>query len=509
MNNKIIGGLIAVIGCCFLAVIGSIVVMIAAPGTEIFGIRYIASGLSSCEYKDSIDDFSGDIYIDTYGVPITINFTEYFNYNIEFSQNYIGLTKSKHDKASISVTTDAKGDLHIKTKEIVKWLFSNESDLTYKFVLSLPAVNVAGKSIYINSNKSSVSINGGISLDELQIETSGALKVANTINVDKFKFHTSTMINVGDKINANSVDLKSTGSSITVQKPLNGDLKAQTKSGDIKFVSCKNLNFKTSNGSVKTFGTGINVVRENVSIETRGGDVLLGNIGTANNAATCEIKTISGDVNILSMNNGTISTERGKVYIENAKSLVVNDNIGDVEIKKVAESVTVNGRNGDVVLGSGGVVNNPTVSTTTGKIDVKKANGIVKLESSSNKITFENEASENITLKAGRALTATKLKGEVTAYANRNMSLKFSQITGNVNITVGSKCDRVDVDATCRLYTNVDYSLKSTKGKKVRVYADDILIKENTEIESGIHAGNKLISIKTSYAEVNLKLGKL
>jgi len=317
------------------------------------------------------------------------------------------------------------------------------------------------------------------------------------------------MITVGDKIQAKSADLKSTGSSISVQNALSGDLKVQTKSGDISFVSCKNLTVKSGSGSVKKYGTGLNSVYENVKIETRGGDVSLGAIGTASLDSFCEIKTVSGNININSMVDGTITTERGKVNIETARSLVVNDNIGDVTIKNITNNLTISGRNGDVLLGVGGVINSPTVQTTTGKINVSNTKGNVSLVSSNGKIIFNNGDSENIKLKAGKGLTGKNLKGEVEAYSNRNMSLTFKEITGNVNITAGSKCDVVEVDATCKLHSNVDYYLKSTKGKKVKVYAGDVLIAEDTEVDSKIHAGNKLITITTSYAQIVLKLGLL
>ena len=123
MKKKIIGAIIVVLGCALLLVFGSVLIMFLAPGTEIFGIRYVASGTSKCENPNKkLEAFSGDIYIDTKNVPITINFTDSYAYGVDFCQNFIGFTKSKEKVADVSIEYK-ENDLYITAKEIEEFVY--------------------------------------------------------------------------------------------------------------------------------------------------------------------------------------------------------------------------------------------------------------------------------------------------------------------------------------------------------------------------------------------------
>jgi len=511
MGKKIIGGLIVVIGAALLFVFGSALILFLAPGVEIFGIRYVSAGASECNIKEPISSFSGDIYIDTHGVPVTLNITDYYNSSVEFSQNFIGFTRSNYDKAGLDISVDSEGDLHIKTKEIVKWVYAHENGDNFKLVITLPVTLFTDsenlKSFYLKGNSSSLTINGNAVFTNFSMESTEGLTINNSLETVDFKYHTSKLITIDDKIGATNLDLKSTGSSINITKPISGDVTASTKSGDVKFVSCDNLTVSTSSGNIRTYGEGLTLVNGSINIETKSGDVQLGSVSVSDSDAKCIINSISGDVSISNMVDGDITTDRGKVNIGIARAIVINANVGNVAVNSVGNAINVNGRNGKVTLGQGGTISNPTVYTTTGAIEVINAYGEVNLESTSNSIKYVNIGGNKISLKAGRELTATGLKGEVYAKANGDISLKFIQISGNVTIESGSKCDKIDVEANSTSYINVDYKLTSTKGEKAKVYVGEDLIDENTTLDSGSHEGNYLVFIKTSYAKITLKLG--
>ena len=508
MNKKLLGIVLVFVLTGVFFVIGCGAILFLAPGTEIFGIRYIASGRSKYEETEALPTWSGEtIHVKTYGVPITINYTDYYAAQVEFSQNFIGFTKSGYDKASLNVYEDDAGDIHVETKEMVKWLYALNSKDDYKLVLTLPKVYAADKNLYIESEKSSVEIIGGATYNTFHMVSSGGLTLTNgNVVANDLKYHTSKMINVGENIKAINYDLKSTGSGINIKSATVGDIIAKTKSGDIKFVSCQNLTVKTSSGNIRTYGGGLNSVSKAVNIETGSGDVSLGNVASLDADAKCNITSLSGSVSVSNMKDGTINATRGKVNIGFSRAIIINSKVGDIYVDAATSGIVVNGRNGDVTLGELGTITNAKVYTTTGKISVKNTYGTVELESKSNTVKLKNVGSEAISLKSGREMSATGLKGKVYAKANGDMTLDFVGITDDVTIETGSKADNVNVNAGATSYLDVDYKIVSTKGKVAKVYVDKDIIAENSKIDSGVHEGRHMILINTSYAKVVLKL---
>ncbi len=507
MAKKIWGVILVLIFCVLLFIFGSVLILFLAPGTEIFGIRYVASGISECSVDQNLESFSGDIYIETYGVPITIEYTDYTALNVSFHQDFVGFTKSKNKVASLDCEIDDDGNLHLTANEIVPWVYSHTMGADYKFVLQIPVSIYRTRSLFIDSTKSSLLLKGNPSCKTFSFTSNESLTIEGSITATNFVYHTDGTITLGSGINCTNVDLYSSSSNINITEALTGDIVAETKGGDIKFVSCKNLTATTNSGSIKNYGEGLNSVSGEVNITTRSGSIELGTVGISSLTNAVSINSRSGSVSISSMYDGEITTDRGKVVVGSARALVVNANVGNVTVDSVSGSIVVNGRNGKVYLGTNGEINNPTVRTTTGAIEVNNAVGEVLLESTSNSISFINGSSTNINLHAGKGLTATNLKGSVTAYANGAVSMVFSQVSNNVDVSVGTKCKTINIDASCLAYDEVDYLLKSTKGTKAKVYAGEELLTESTTIDSSTHAGHYKITVTSSYAEIVLKLG--
>lgn len=515
------GLVIAILGAGLLFVAGSVLIMFLAPGTEIFGIRYVASGISKCDIAEPLQNFTGNLYIDTKNVPIEIDFTDSTSFGIEFRQNFIGFTKSKQKKANLDITYSENGDLHLTANEIEEFIFSQKTDTFYKFKLTVPSLyfQSPARSIYIKSKTSSVNIKGNAYIKDFTVETDGALNVAdgNKITVaGVYKNYTSKLIEINDKLECYSCDLKSTGNNINISNPMEGDIFATTKGGDLKFVSCRNLKFNSTSGSVKTYGKGMNTVSNNVEISTNGGSVELGEVNTvltddsniynANEILTT-VKTEGGSIKIRKMHTGTVSSTRGRMYIDEINSAVINSKTGNVSVKNIKNSITVNGRNGKVVLGEGGECANPVVQTTTGTIIVYSASGKVDIVSKNSSVTFENKSSEEIKLSSGKVLKAVNLKGKVDIYSKNDISVQFAEISENVTIQTGSKADKVEIDATCVKISDVDYHIKSSKGSKCRVYSGETLVGENSSLSSERKTGHFLIKAESSYAEITIKFG--
>ena len=493
------------IGCAVLFFAGCAMVLIFAPGVEIFGVRWIGKGLSQFQQTETLSSFSGDIYIETHGAPIIITYNDYYSNNVEFAQDFMGFTKTEYDKANISITYNL-GDVHIKANEMVGFLYSKLGTGDYFLKLNLSTASMQGRNVYVLGKNSSLKIVGNARYGKLEFVSNGGFEVENSVVATDLKIHTGKYLLIDEKISATNYDLKSSGSSIHISKQIPGKLKAETTTGEIRFVSCNSLEATTESGTVRGYGEGLNLVRGAANVKTRSGSVILGNVATIDNSAKCVISSLSGSVSVTNMYDGEITTERGRVFVDTARSLVVTAYLGNVDVNHISRGIVVNGRNGNVSVGNNGYAKDVTVYTTTGSIDISNAKGEIIAESTNGNITLKNDGSNKMSLKAGRKLTAEGLQGEVYAYAKSgDMNLKFDKIDANVTIEVGSKCDNVFVDATCVSYENVNYKLESTKGTKAKVFAGDLLLSENTKIESKINPNNPTITMTSSYAHMVLK----
>lgn len=506
------------LGFVALFFLGTFVVMFFAPGVEIFGIKYLANGIS--EYRKTIvlpQSYVGDIYVDSQDVPITIQYTPGVS-SVNFVQNFIGFTKSKAKQASLSVELDDDGNVHIKTDEIIKFLYANCDGDDYKLTINLSqSKGEQYKNIYVNAQNSNVRVisasgtQTGIVNEEFSVKTAGKLVVASSapITTQKFTYHTTQKISISDFITPTSVDLKTENNDIEIKKSIEGSIVAKTNNGNIKFVSCDSLRATTSAGNIASYGAGSNEVKKGVTIKTRTGDITLGKVCFEDSSAVVDIDTASGDVSIAQMYNGQINNERGPVYVAIANALVVNNTIGSTKVDQINDKITVNGKNGKVVLGEGGQISNPFVETTSGAIYVKNASGIIKLESSSNLVSLDcvDTGVTKVDVSAGKSLKATDISGEVSIKVyGGDANVSFAAITGDVNINVkGSKSKSLVVDASCADINSVNYSSKSSKGNNTKVLEGGEIVKQGANVSSVAVAGRKNITINTEYATVTLK----
>lgn len=482
------------------------VIMFLAPGTEIFGVRYVSALVGNYEKDVSLETFHGDLYIDTEGVPITIDFTNYYTYSVSFHQNFTGFTTSHMSQANLELDYKENGDLKIKTSEFVKFIYAKEDYDAYHFDLKIPAYYFrdGNRSIYINSNNSSVKIIGSPVLDTFGLKTNGKLNIEGLLTTEALlKLDLGSSITIDETYSCEFLDISTTSNNtVNISNNVSGDINIKAVGGDVKLQDCRNLNVQTSSGAVRCTG----VVSGNVNIETSSGDVELGKVNQGEGEKVTSIKTKSGFITVDELKNGQIETYSGKITINNSDNLNIKTTIGQTFVKNNTNNIEIEGKNGYVTLGEDGSLNNVKVNTTTGIIKVYNTSGEVNIESVNNDVTFKNLTSNKITLKAGKKVKAEKLMGDVTIKSNGDTYLQFEQISANVSVDAGSKANQVDIYATSAPAGSVSYVLRSTKGEKVQVYAGEELIAEKSII-SNIESGQYQINATSVYAKIRLYLG--
>ncbi|MBQ7466459.1 MAG: hypothetical protein IJS74_00130 [Clostridia bacterium] len=485
-------------------------IMFLAPGTEIFGVRYVSALVGNYEKNVTLESFTGDVYIETENVPITIEFDDHYSSSFSFCQNFTGFTTTKISSAGINYGI-SDNDLKIKTTEFVKFIYAVESYDTFHLTLKLPAYAFRSgtRSIFINSNGSPVKTVGSSVLKEFNVKTSDGVSVDGSLKAnDKLVFNLGKSVTIDEHLTGNNLDITTSGNSyVNIKTAIDGDIKVNGKGGDIKFVSCNNLYVETTSGAIRSFDDESGNVNFKVDVKTSSGEVKLGNLNTLDllDENKTNIKTKGGKVSVKSARCMTITTDSGMVNVDEANELVVSSRIGFITVKKVSGLLDINVQNGGITAGIDGSLNKVKIKTNTGAVKLANTSGAVDVKSEYNTIEFTNGTSSDINLYAGRNLTASKLQGSVYAYSNGNINLKFDHISSNVSIETGSKTNNVNIDAKCTHVDHVSYVLRSTKGEKAKVYAGDSMIAEGSSL-SNVQSGQYVINVKTFYGKINLYL---
>ena len=523
----------------FFVVIGSIIFLIAgfclmlflAPGFSVFGIKYIRpdvhvqnSGKVEINTTKAFagDDFKGNVIINAREIPINIIYSEDHAYFVEYYDNYAGFTTSKFDDPSVTVSKDEDGNCVISVQEYKKFIYESGSSNRYLNVY-VPLQFVGENHKYaldltINTSSSTITFSKEVAEDAripahetLEINTTnGKLKFANTnVRATKYKCVTNNSIKIlGDEnkeIWATEYDLESKLGRIVIKGNVSNNVKAKTKNGDIEIVSCKNLTVETSFGDVVSADKNKPIeIRGIVNISTKAGSVVLGKV---NGNGENRISTGGGSVSIDTIKTATISTKRGSVTIRSLNDGVINTNVGKVTIQEVLTSVDIKTKRGNVVLGGNGMtINNPTVSSNIGQINLNSASGKVVLKTSASDINFTNTDSEDIDITCGKELTASKLTGKVKIHSEGEANLVFTKITNRAEITLGDKCKNISVYAEDNTVVDTNYYFA---GKYVVRYEDQAEVNRGTVIspDKTIHS-DAYISIEGKNANIKVYFKK-
>lgn len=505
MVRKIFTYIGIILGCALLFVVGSVVIMFLAPGVELFGIRYVTNKQGVYELPESnqlMENFGGDIYIETDEVPINIKYSLVSNAKLEYRQEFVGFTRSENKTPSVDVSIN-NDNLYITSHDLVKFVYAQDfgSDGAY-LNLYLP-YSFSSKSINIKSENSSVNFNatGSKPLKDVNIETAGNINIVGDLNANSIMFYSKQPITINENITANHIKLVATTNNINILKDIAGTLEVETGTASLYMKNANNLIFKTTSGSLKPVdGFSINLVTANV--ETHSGNINITNITGIQESV---IKTISGIINLGFASNVTISNSRSPIYIDKINRAVITGGIGVVNIKEVLTSIDVETRNGAIFLGTGDLsVSNVKAKSLTGRIVAKNVVGVADLNSVNNSVELIGKALTNTTINADEFVSAKKLTGEINITSNGDVNLQVDNVSGDININTNDGCKSVILDIKNNAFNELNYDLKSTKGRTINVYAGDSILSEGeSELkrEPAI-VGLFNITVATTYANM-------
>lgn len=497
---------VSILGAAFLSVIA----LFMFPGIVLFGVKYIgkgthAAGPTTFDVRKQIANMNnGDgnftgIILNTYEVPIEIHFTQGTKYELTYYENFNGITTSIDlDIPAVKINRGDKGEAVITTHEFHSFVY--ESTVSKRYLrLDIPLMYVEAAaggnkwSLTINSEKSDVyfskydyyandpreakfynldiTTNGKVSFSSRKMFDDRTDVVGTRVYAENYIYTTNNSIKIDSQKSqmpdAKNYKLTSKRGNITVIPYIAGNLDLTTNQGAIKLVSCDNLKATTEYGSIGYAGEkGERIlVNGSVEINSKAGSIDIGAIHGTN----CNITTSSGNVKLGAIKNAKIVTRRGSVEVNQANTLDIETNIGRVKVLEIRTSAKVSTMRGNIHLGTDErVVNNVTVFTRIGKVDIKSANGNVKIQTISSDVSFINNNSKNIDIDCGGKLKAKGLMGEVLIKTAKNSEIDFNNIAqGDTQITLGEKCQKLEINATNNKRNEVHYFIK---GLNVEIY---------------------------------------
>ena len=518
-----------VIGVIIFAMATFCLILFLAPGLSVFGLKYIRSDVhlintgrfAVADTKDfaSVGAFDGDLIVEANEVPINVYYTQGYEYYFEYYDNFSGFTNSKFDDPSIAVYKDANGDAVIKVQEYHK-IFETSSSKRYLNIY-VPIVytsndNAYSKDLTIKTKSSFVNFayetNGDEKFEDTRIPSHKNLNIETTSG--KVKYYLPVYAKTYNLVTNNSVKLKcdptieiyatnykieSKKGNVTFLGNVAGDIEATTKNGSVSLINCKNLIATTSFGNIKTSNKEVPVeINGIVKLNTKAGDIVIDKIkGNGENI----INTGSGSVSISSVQDIVVKTTRGSVTIDSLNNGKIETNVGKVTVSEALSSINVSTKRGNIILGAEGLtINNPTVFSRLGKVNVRSSSGKVNISTISGKIDYTNTNSADITIVSGGSLKAEKLTGVVTINASKDIDISFSKITNTTKIVLADSCYNAIISANNNTSFDTRFYFKSAN---VIRYEDQAKVKESNSIINNSITTDAYISVEGTNATIH------
>lgn len=492
-------------------------VLFLAPGLSIFGIKYIAKGThivnKSVYISEEVAGFSGSIRIETDDVPVEVVFSQKFAYQIEYYDNYCGLTSSKFDDPNFECTKESDGTAVIKIKSFKKFIYENNNSTRYIKVL-IPST-IVGATRQWQTDLSIVSKNSNVTfVDEvddnydpkfknLEIETSGEISTLTSVFAQNYSLKTINAIKIGENavsnINATNYILNSTGGKIVVDRDVSGDITATTKDARIQLLSCQNLVVNSGFGDIYSARADVGVVVQgSANISTTAGLVRIDSILGMSQKSV--IKTTSGNVQIAKVYDLDLTTTRGFVRIASARNANVATSSGSIVVEAATESVSAKSKRGKITLGGEqAVLKNPKAESTYGDIYVCSASGTASILTSKSNVTFINKDAGSIKIVSGKDLTASKLGGVVDIEVGGNAAIDFENFTAKTNIAGVGANSQITINLLNNDNTTFSYNLEGN---------DVSLFEYNVDDPENHYQIGKSTSLTSSPEQVGLPLLK-
>ena len=524
MGKRLANIMLITLGFALAAVFVFALVLFLAPGLSVFGIKYIASGThvinNSYVLSDQLDGgtFSGSIRVESDYVPVEIMFSQGFVYEVNYYDNFNGLTNSKFDDPSIQFSKDADGTAVVKVTSFKKFIYENNNSLR-GIKISIPS-SVVGES-GTRGGETSLSIiskNAPINFyDEvndhydpyfrnLTIETSGKITTATKVTADNYSLKTINAIKISEdevsNINATNYILNSTGGKIVVDRHVAGDINATTKNARIQILSCNNFTAKSGYGDIYSARKEVPVKINGIAnIQTTAGIVEIDTISGTDGKSVIETKT--GNVKIANVQDLDLTTTRGFVRVISGRKMNIETSSGSITVETSTEAVNVKTKRGKIFLGGEkNKLYNPTVESTFGDVLVLSASGSVNIQTIKADVEFVNTDASNIKLSVGGELSATKLLGAVDVTVEGSADIQFEQFTQKSTIT-GTKADSlITVKMLNNDGTTFSYNLEGNDASLNEFNVDDpnnhYQIQKSTNIVSPAEmVGKPLLTVST------------
>ena len=424
-----------VIGVMVFFVMGLVVMMMLAPGVEIFGIKYIAQEVG--QYSNIIrQPFTDkDIYIYAYDAPISITFEQEGPIGITYVQNFQGFTHAENAPGITLLNEEGKpfdvnsdSELHIHLSQYKTFAWANVR--AFSFNLNLPQDYISYGNITIETQNSEITVSGiAKQLNSFTAKTKRSIKILNNLTISKASFYSEESLTLGSNVQIlNSLTAEIANEGLFVENAVKngsnyGNINFKTAGGHLTFNSCYNLTMESGSGRINAPTSG--TIHGNLQFTTSAGSVDIKNIlGTDN-----KITSVSGNIDIGSCaGNLQIETNRSEVNLGTVNNVAVKTTTGDINIGKATGSVEITSlRNGDVTCG---VINgNASIITNTGEIvltDIVVGN--LKMETGVGNMQMVSCYNLEVTSQEGNLI------GYNGAQVTARGTAKISSAKGNISI---------------------------------------------------------------------------
>lgn len=513
MAKRLLSIFFITLGIALACVVVFVLVLFLAPGLSIFGIKYIASGThvvsESYSIYEKIGDFNYSVRIETDEIPVYVvmSATSY-SYDIEYYDNYNGLTNSNFDDPTIEYSKEADGTAVIKINSFKKFVYENRNSSRY-VKLIIPASFVSNTKsgetdLTIISKSSNVSFSNEIAtrvpyFRNIKIETNGKVNNSSVILTKNYSLKTINAIKITDdietNINATNYILNSTGGRIVVDREVAGNINATTKNARIQILSCNNFTANAGFGDIYSSRDDVGIIiNGSANISTTAGVVKIDSILGTDEKST--ITTTSGNVDIKKAYDIDITTTRGFVTVNSARKINVTTSSGSITAQEATGSVHATTKRGKVNLGGENcVLYNPTVTSTYGRVSVISASGKVKIETIKADVEFINKDADNLSFSVGGNLTATKLIGAVKATVSGDATFNFTEFTENSTIVGTGENSTMVIYLLNNDKTTFSYNLAGNDASLFEYNTEDAeghyQIDRSTNLTSSIEYANK------------------
>ncbi len=143
----------------------------------------------------------------------------------------------------------------------------------------------------------------------------------------------------------------------------------------------ENLKVKVESGEINLG----NIEFNDVDLNSKSGDVRL------NNSIKANINLVSGDIDFNDIETGNVYTTSGNITGSITKDIIAKTISGNIKISNINNSCQITATSGNIVISNLNILNNSTLKTISGNINVMKSNDIyVEASTMSGNINIEN-----------------------------------------------------------------------------------------------------------------------